>query len=477
MKKLASFGYALAAIALLFAVLACNLVSGSADPTEVPVSVPEEMPDPNAAPVQVEEPAEVPTEVPTEVPPEPEIIEETSAVPAGELGVSTIMGYQDEWETWIIVGLVMNNTDRAVDDVEVEVEVLDSAGSSLYQEVAYSTLYSLAPGESAPFVLWVYDDLPDVSEFVGTIVGFSATDLERAEVEISGTMMTFGGGYVNVTGQLVNNNDYPVEIDDLAVATFNGAGQLMTADSDDVLIGYLKPGEAGPFRVSMDAPGVGQGEIVDFTVYANAEVSDGEDTFEINLLEESGYFDSDGDYHLVGELMNDSAYNLNISLMAAFYDVDGNVLDVSYGDIPTFAVAPGETIVFDAYNWTAYDDTEGVADQAVRDVIQVDYSWTYETDITYTDLPVTDGGFEESFWGLNFKGQVTNNAASLVDGGKIIVVLRDKATGGLIATGYETLWDDIPTGGSYDYDVLVEIAEGFDTTSFDYTVVVLGTLE
>jgi len=472
----------LAVIILIFASLACTLVTGSPDPTATPV--PDDLPAPadTNTPASSDDEVEVPTDEPEvpDVEPESEDIStgaEEFSVPDGELGISTIKGYQDEWDSWIVVGLVVNNTDRAVDYVEVEVEVLDSNGASLYKEVTYGALYTLAPGEVTPFTLWVWDDLPDAPEILGTIVGFSATEVERADVEIRGTMMTFGNGYVNVTGELVNNNAFPIEISDLAAATFDNKGQVMTGDSDDVAIGYLEPGDSGPFRVSMDAPGVGEEEIVDFTVYTNVEVADSRENYEISFLEETGYFDTDGDYHLVGELRNDSGTYLNISLLASFYDTAGNVLDASYVDIPSNALAPGETTVYDFYSWYPMNYTEGIADQADTYVVQVDYSWTWENDTIYVDMPVTDGGFEESFWGINFTGQVTNDSGGLVDGGKIIVVLRSKETGELIGMGYESIFDDIPTGGSMDYDILVEISEDFDLTSFDYTVIAKGDQE
>ena len=483
MKKIKLLGFYVAVIVLILASMSCLLVTGSPPSDEPDIS--EDKPElvepdlPDLPEVEVDEPEDEPEVTAPEPPPEPVVDVpgvETFSVPDGELGVSRITAYQDEWESWIIVGLVMNNTDRAADSLEIEVEVLDDAGDSIFSEVAYASLYSLAPGESSPFILWVWDEMENPAEFVGEVVGFSTTDLERADVDIIGDMMTFGEGYVNVTGEIVNNNDFPVDIADLAAATFDTDGNLMTADSDDVAISYLQPGDSAPFRISMEAPGKGEEDIVDYRVYSNSEVVTEEDLYEVSFLEEATYFDSDGDFHLLGEVRNDSDVNLNLSMIAGLYDMNENVLDASHDDMPINSLAPGESTFYDFYSWIPIKYSEGLADQADSYIVQVDYGWTWDSDTIYADFTVTDGGFEETFWGVSFTGQVTNNSGDVLESGKVIVVLRSKDNGELLAMGYTTLYDDVPDGGTADYEAVVEVEEGFDLDSFDYTITAVGQL-
>ena len=375
--------------------------------------------------------------------------ENSATVAQGEIGILEYKAYQDEWDSWIVVGLVENNTDRSVDNIEIEVEAFDINGNSIFSDVAYGSLYSVAPGEVTPFRLWVWEDLPNAQEFTTSIVGFSSTDLERAPVDLIGVQMTFSEDDVYITGKLVNNNDFPLEISDVAFATFDINGNLMTAGADDVAVNYLLPGESGPFRASMDLPSSGSEDIVDYQVYTNAEVGADTDIYPITFLEETGYYDVDGDLHLVGSLQNDSDVNLSISLIAAFYDSAGIVLDASYVDLPLLSLAPGELSYYDFYNWYPLNYAEGLADQAETYIVQVEYGWTWDTDTVYQDIPYIDNGYEyDSFWGLTFTGDVTNDTGDLLDGGKVMVVLRHIETGELIAMGYETLFDEIPAGGS-----------------------------
>jgi hypothetical protein len=478
MKKRKLLGLYLAGLSLLFTILACSLFTGKAEPTNTPA--PEIILQPTNSPqlAEVTEVVEEPVNTPTEIEREVETpLAKNETVPDGELGVSTITAYRNDYGSLIVTGMVINNTDRAVQNVQIEVQVLDAAGNSLYKEVAYTSLYNLAPWEISPFSLWVWDDVVDPHDYQAEIVGYSATDLERAQVEVRGTMMTFGGGYVNVTGELVNNNTFPIEISDVAAATFDADGQLVTGDTDDISISYLDPGESGPFRISMDAPVDNADSIVDFIVYTDAEVSSGRNTYDIGFISEHDYFDTDGDFHLVGELQNNSDVSLNITLIAGIYDAQENVLDAEKTDVPVYALAPGEHMFYDFTDWYPIDDSEGLYEKMDTYVVQVEPGWTWDTDTQYVDLSFTDDGFEyDSFWGLTFTGQVVNDSGQTITGGIVLVPLRDKQTGELLAMGYQTIYDDIEPGGSQDYEVMVEISEDLDLEGFDYVVIVRGEL-
>lgn len=463
----------LVVFSLVIGILACSLFTGTPIPTAT--SEPTLTQIPTNTPVQ---PLEIATEVPTQTPPEEDKAAiEVYTVPSGELGVAMVHAYQDEFDSWVVAGLLANNSVRALDDIEIEIRALDLNGVPLYAELVYASLYSLGPGEISPFSAWVWEDLPGVQEFTATIVGFSPSDVEQAEVEIRGTLMSEGEGDVHITGELFNLNDTPIQVSNIAAATFDSGGQLVTAGAKMVAVSYLGPGESGPFRITMDKPADDSITIADFSVYTNAEVSFEEDLYDISYLEVSDYFDSDGDYHLVGALQNNTEANLSISLLAAVFDAAGNVLDADDLDLPVYSIAPGERMFFDFDDWYPLNTVEGLSVQADTYGIQIDHNWTWETDTTYVDLAVTDGGFEyDPYWGLTFTGKVVNNTGVNVNSGEVIVVLRDKVTDGLLAMGYVTLYDGIPAGSSADYEVLVEVASDFDLEGFEFTVFAKGEL-
>jgi len=459
-------------LGLVSFMLACNLFSGNVEPTNTPLPEPTQTPVPLATPTLEPPP---PTEAPTEV------VEETApelSVPEGELGTYALNWYQDNYGYWYVVGLLINNTDRAVDDIEIEISALNADGNSIYSEITYAALYNIAPGEISPFTLSLWEEIPTVETFTAEIVGQSVTDIARAEVEIRGTKMTMGNNYINVTGEIVNNGDTPIEIGNIAAATFGADGNIATANYANALISYLNPGASGPFCVSMDIPAEGAENITDFTIYTDVEVGDQEDAYSVTYLGERNYYDSDGYFHLVGELLNDSDVNLNLALIAGIYDADGNVLDASrLSMLPISSLAPGESITYDFDYWNPMNNVENIFDIADSYTVQVDLGWTWDSSTVYVDINTTDDSNEfDEFWGATFTGKVENNSGENLEGAVVIVNIYDPETGELLATGYTSLYDEIPNGETADYELTISVEDGFDISAVNYTIIAKGEL-
>ncbi|MBU1662576.1 MAG: FxLYD domain-containing protein [Chloroflexi bacterium] len=398
-------------------------------------------------------------------------------VVSGELGIDTIQSYQDHYDDWYVVGLLTNYTERAVDGVEIEIEVFDSGGNSILTEIAYPELYTIAPGETVPFSLSFYEDLPDDVDFVATIVGYSAAEVERPMVEIRGTLMTIDDdGDVHVTGEIVNNDLEPISID-VAAATFDSLGEIVTADSRDVVVGYLDPGESGPFRVSMTGIGDSAVDIMDYTVYLDAEITSPTEVWTLDWSEdESLYLDSWDWFHLVGEVTNTSVDNLNIRIVAGLYDAAGNVLDAASTDLPLSALAPGETVPYDFGFWGPVNYAAGMFDQVDTYTLQWDPSWTWTTSTEYVDLSTANDEYTNDDSSATFTGQVVNNTDGPVSYTYVIAGLRDIATGVIVGMEYDSIWDEIPAGGSAEYDITIEFEPGLDVNALEYFIIVKGEL-
>ena len=440
----------------------CGLFSRAPEATDVPVPTP--------PPVLEATPTKVAVE-PTE-PAEP-----TVPPPSSDLEVVAVSGYQGRDGDWRVVGLVTNGTDLAVDSVEIQVQVLDAAGESLYSEIANASLYNLAPGETSPFSWWVTEELPDADSVTAAVVGQSTTTLERAQVEIRGTVMTVDDdGDLYVTGEIVNESDQPVQVNGVAAATFDGDGEIATANDAGVLLRYLAPGESGPFRVTMDGPASGVGEIAEYNVYLDAEITTPEDKRMLSLSEHHNYVDSRfDDFHLVGEVTNDDDESWNVTLLAAIYDADDNVVDVSSLNLPVSALAPGETVPYDFDSWGPLNYKAGFIEQAVRYTVHWDPYWTWSTDTVYQELStVNDEMLPVSANGLGtFTGQVVNDSGGTIDYVIIILGLRD-STGQIVATGSTTVWDDLADGASAEYTIYVDLDPDLDADSLSYFTIVRG---
>ena len=168
-------GLALFIIILAFMMLACGLGSSSeptqAPPTAEPTSAPVIPTDIPAEPTEVPEPTAVPTEVPAEEPTEAPPAEPVEPPPENIIYIEAVNGYRDSSGSLHIVGLVSNNTDRVVDNIEVEIKILDENDNSLFTEVTSVSLYTVAPGETTPFSYWVFEDLPDADNYVAKSIG------------------------------------------------------------------------------------------------------------------------------------------------------------------------------------------------------------------------------------------------------------------------------------------------------------------
>ena len=460
-----------AAVVVLTA-LACGAFGGD-DPTAVPPTSPPAtavvQPTAEVLPTDPPEPTapSAPTDAP--LPTEPVGGEE----PGAPIAITMVNGFLDNFETWTVVGLVQNNTDRAIDDIEIEVELFDADANLLWTDTAYADLYNLTPGEASTFSVKIYEELPSADNFVATVVGNSTAEIERVFLDIDHSIMTIDdSGDAHITGELVNNTDEPVVINSLSAATFDANGQIVMADSYNVTIRYLDPGTSGPFQSQHHRAGCGSEAIDNFRVFVDAERDSPADPTNLLFSDANNYLDYFDDLHLVGELTNNGDRTLNVRLVAGIYDAAGNVIDAAAVDLPIDSLPPGASSPFDFDFWGPLNYTDGFYDQAATYTIQVDGYWTWDTDRVLLDLTTANDANEFDEFGGTFTGDAVNNSGGEVDSVTVVVFLRDKQSGEVIAMGYDYIFDDIPDGGSAEYTVFVDPVANFDVSSAEFVIVV-----
>ncbi|HNT22895.1 MAG TPA: FxLYD domain-containing protein [Anaerolineales bacterium] len=469
-------------LVLVASILACG---GSAAPT---ATVPPTQPPPTQPPAPTNTPVPPPptdTAVPPTEPPAAEPTADTSGttapnIVAGQINIVQVTGYKDSWDDWHIVGLVSNNTARAVNDIEIEVEILDANGASLYKETAYADLWSLAPEEISTFDVWVYEDLPTADTVSAVVVGNGTTELERATVDFQNVSMVVDDyDDIYLTGELVNNGSQPISIDGLSAALFDDAGSIVTSDSSYTMRRYLDPGDSGPFRITLDAPEGQAASLTDYTFYTDVGVEGAAEVYDLTLSEDHySYIDAYDNFHLVGTVTNNSSEALNVSLVAGLYDAAGNCLDAASLSLPVYSLAPGETMAYDFDGWGPVNYASGTYDAADSYRVVVDWNWTYTSYSEVVDIVTVEANDANDYDGyqLNFTGQVLNNSGRDLTGATVIVVIYDKASGQVIATDYGWIFDDIVNNASADYEVAVYLPEGFDINSAEYEILVKGDL-
>jgi hypothetical protein len=497
MKTHRTIGLTLVSLALILSILACG---GGKSATPTPAKA-----EPVATKVSVEEPtatdeAAQPTAKPTakapkasatpkgEQPTKEATISSSGCadLPDGELGVAYVTGYQDTLDSWRVIGLVCNKTSGAVDNIQLDIELFDKAGKSLYKEAnVYTALSNVDAGEETPFSLSVYDKLDAPDKVKATITSSDSVDIKRAAIDTQGVVTTVDDqGNLHITGELINNGSDPVEIHGVAAATFDKDGKMFTADYSSVLIHYLAPGVSGPFRITMYGPKDGTDVLDTYQLYMDAETAD-KQTFlidaEKDLSELKDYVDNYGQFHLVGELTNNGDKNIGVRLVATIYDKDNNILDASEVDTAISAVKPGETIPYEFNYWGPLDSKKGLFDdKADRFTVQVDPTWTWTTDTELLDLTTKDDSNEWDEYQGTFKGQVVNDTGGDLDSVVVMVGLYGKKgqpdEGKLVATGYTyaDIKDTLAKGKTAEYTVYVPIPKDFNIDNFEYEIVVKG---
>ena len=452
------------ALVLIAGMLACNL--SAADPTATPPPTPTEVP---PVPTDAPEPTTAPE--PTDAP----VVPTQGSDGTAPLEIVSVNGFLDTFESWNIVGLVLNNTDRIVDSVEIEIELFDTAGNSLYVNTTFVDLFNIAPGEITPFSYTVFEDVPGADNFVATVIGNSTTELERAYPDVVNMNMVHDdSGDTHITGEFVNNTDQAIEINSLAAATFDAGGQVLTANSYSVSIRHLNPGESGPFRISITGADTGTAEIDSFVVYTDSEFGDPLGPFGLTISDAYDYVDTFDNLHLVGEVTNDGDLTLNVNLVAGIYAADGTVLDASDISLPINALPPGETLPYDFDFWGPLVDSSGLLEQADSYTIQVDAYWTWETTTEQHVLSTQNDVNEFDDFGGEFNGQVVNDSGGPVDYITIVIYLRELATDRVIASGYDFIFDELADGATADYTVFIDVPDGFDIASAEYFIIVVG---
>jgi hypothetical protein len=449
-----------------------------AEPTNIPEE-PTDVPEPTATITEepTEESAGQLTDSSSEEPPVNES-EAEEPPPYDEIYIKTINGYRDELGYLHVVGLVTNNTDRTVESIEVEVNVLDGDGNTLLAEINMISLYSLAPGETSPFTYWVSEDLSDAKGYSATIVGQSASEIERAIIKVDGDKMEVDdNGDVHITGKLVNNTINPILIESLAAATFDENGQIITADSHSVIVRHLDPGEDGPFRVSMTGPDVENLNIAEYNIYVDAQVADPVEIFDFTTSDTHQYYiDSYGTFHLVGEVTNNNEEFFTISLVAGIFDEKGNVVDAATTDIPTFSIAPGETLPYDFQYWGPINYKEGMIDTATNYYVQWDPYWTWSSTSEHVELSTENDSNEVGDFQVTFTGDVVNDSGEEVEGATVIVTLYSIESGALVAMGFGGIYEPISPNGTTTYQVWIDTPINFDFDSVEYEIFARGDL-
>ena len=417
---------------------------------------------------------------------------EPGGIAAGSLEVRSTASYIDSFNYFHLVGEVFNGTDTPLTGIELTAYVADAAGQPTLdgddQPIDGSTfsplLYSLGPGESAPFDFFRL--LPEGADTTGwqaavSVAAQQTIALNRAAVEVVNTHVAVNpGGAVYLTGELVNPGSTPVKINSLAGALLADGVQVIAANATANFSSYLAAsgdptgGDRTPFVIGIDAP-LDAG--TDARYYVDAETTEAQTVAGGVVIEVNNRFsDEYDDLHLSATVTNNTAELLTIRLVAGLYAADGTVLDASSVSTPIYA-APGASVpvtfeYFDSLNRRAED--QALVD---RVSVQVDPLWTYPIPISVADLQTANEVKEPVGTAqYSFRGDVVNSTEAELTSATVILAIFD-GSDNLVSSNWMNLYPETETlkpGEALPFDLIVFVPTDADVSAYTFTTFVQG---
>jgi len=430
-----------------------------------PTSVAQSQTDPNT-PVPGEATL-APTNPPSDIP---------TAATTGVINILEVSGFDDDSNNWVVVGLMRNDTDTAVSNIEVDVQLLDSSGNILYTNSAYTGLYSLAPGETSPFVMYSDQAVPGAETAVATIESNETASFTRSTIDYQGiSLIADDYNDIYLSGEVVNISSSPVSVRSLAAGIFDDSGALVTSNLAFPWVSYLAPGDVAPFSVLMEAP-VGQAGalLTHYTLYADAQITSAAAAYDLPVSEEhSDFQDTSGQFHLAGELTNNSDQTLTVNLIAGIYDSDGNVVDAASFFTP-IGVPPGIIIPYEFSSWGPMNYATGAYDRAARYQIFYDWDYIFTSDPVYTlSIPSEQNTADSA--GLNFSGSVLNDSGYALSTVIVYIGIYEQATGQIVAAAFTSPTNQsMANGATTNWEATLLMPEGFSATDYIYSIFAYG---
>ncbi|KAF0107935.1 MAG: hypothetical protein FD146_1233 [Anaerolineaceae bacterium] len=413
-------------------------------------------------------------------------------VSSNELDIVSAFAFTDQWGWYNVAGEIQNNTGAALTSIELTIEIRDASGNSLLKDdnggavesLKFSPLlYTLAPGQYAPFSYSFDTSVGIPASYNVTVTGHTTGQADRADIIVENAeMVDDGGGMFYLSGVLVNQGSGWAHINSLAGAGLDSNSQVLTADWTATYTTELAPaGDASgrdrtPFSVGFPVP-VGA-EVTGWAVYTDADVVDAPTDYALAVNITNRYFDGWNSYHVVGTVTNNSPERLHTLLVGGLYAGDGTTLDATWSFIPVF-IEPGATIPFDMSSFGSVNWSTKQASRVDRATVQVDPWSTYPSSWEVVALAASNEQVVKNGADWTFIGSVTNNSGQALSGETVIVAVHD-AQGNLVASSYSYVTPDgdaIANGQTSAYEVSVYLDPAADTAGYTTQTIVQGDVK
>ncbi len=378
---------------------------------------------------------------------------------------------------WRVVGLIENQGQTAVGQVELSVSLIDTAGEAIAETSTGALMSNLFPGEASPFsVTFTAATAPaDARVELKTYEATSGrpadgrpSDHRRAELlsELEEFFIT-GSGELAIMGFVTNPGRSHVS---LASLNFLGQGP----DGSEKLVAVMQfgphrlaPGETAPFlALAPENPGA-----VRWTQYHDGVIAEPPSAGALEIRGEPQlHLTAQGAPFVVGTLANSGTTAAAGSLLVSL--LDGNrLIGLWEIEIPR-PLKAGEQLAFTAFGFPGVNLRFDARDpSAIRADTRVEESPADETK-TSVVLPVDVSAFHSVGSAIFIRGTIRNSTEVKVEAATVYAEVRS-SLGELVTAGW-SVTVSLEPGGAAEFVLDLPIPVGMDATLMEYDLRAIG---
>jgi len=407
------------------------------------------------------------------------------------IDITDVSWFQEPDGAWRVVGMMRNNSSQPISKVLIGALTKKKNDELVYPDGpkgetigAYPS--HLLPGEQAPFSAWIKREIPTLDHFtMDKKLCVIADPAERLQLqERGGQLLVDDNGLAHVIAEVVNPGPQTALINGMMVGVFDASDHLISAVDAEITPRILGSGESGPVRATLALPPGGAAQVKSYKLYMDpfvtesaSELLDAGEDLQVNAQ----YFDTAGNFHLVGQITNAGTKPMMVSVQATVYAdrARTSVVDATFVNT-LIPLAPGENMPFDLTDWQVLngkaDLREALSKQDAAVALRIEpfHTWVVDTSViplTVNPEPPTFGTREAVFNGI-----VKNETGHNIILGTVTVTLRDKASGKITATGQAPMdiVNTLTDGEARGYSITIPIGSGFDPQTMEFEIIASG---
>jgi len=313
----------------------------------------EEQPTVMVAPTQAVAQQQAPTEAPppAQAPTTPAQPTAPSAEAASAPGLQVISHTSfDDGDYRYIVGVLQNNTDVAVSNVEINISLLDNAGEAIDTTTVTPPVEVIPPTGRAPFST-SSDQWGEVASYEIELSG-TESEMPAEKLQITSSTSYDDGDWLYLIGNVKNVSDTAISWVGVSVALFDANDQVLNVSYNFTMLDIIPPGESTPFSINLTNNWQGTAR---YELFVNGS----EDVLPepvVELASSNSYQDESGWCYTEGEVKNIGSEPLDfITVVVGFYDASNNLVGTGWTFADSDSLAPGAIAPFSVSTYRCPD--------------------------------------------------------------------------------------------------------------------------